>query len=62
VHTTHLGSSQTVAIQPAATTHWQLGPEARAKAGVPDNLIRYSAGIEDAQDLMDDLDNALKHA
>ncbi len=62
VHTTHLGSSQTVAIQPAATTHWQLGPEERAKAGVPDNLIRYSAGLEDAKDLMDDLDNALKHA
>lgn len=62
VHTTHLGSSQTVAIQPAATTHWQLGPEERAKAGVPDNLIRYSAGLEDAQDLIEDLDNALKHA
>jgi len=62
VHTTHLGSSQTVAIQPAATTHWQLGPEARAAAGVPDNLIRYSAGIEDAQDLIEDLDNALKSA
>jgi O-acetylhomoserine/O-acetylserine sulfhydrylase-like pyridoxal-dependent enzyme len=62
VHTTHLGSSQTVAIQPAATTHWQLGPEARAAAGVPDNMIRYSAGIEDAQDLIEDLDNALKSA
>jgi O-acetylhomoserine/O-acetylserine sulfhydrylase-like pyridoxal-dependent enzyme len=62
VHTTHLGSSQTVAIQPAATTHWQLGPEERAKAGVPDNLIRYSAGIEDAQDLIEDLDEALKSA
>jgi O-acetylhomoserine/O-acetylserine sulfhydrylase-like pyridoxal-dependent enzyme len=59
VHTTHLGSSQTVAIQPAATTHWQLGPEERAKAGVPDNLIRYSAGIEDPEDLKEDLDNAL---
>ena len=62
VHTTHLGSSQTVAIQPAATTHWQLGPEEREKAGVPDNLIRYSAGIEDAQDLIEDLDGALKKA
>jgi O-acetylhomoserine/O-acetylserine sulfhydrylase-like pyridoxal-dependent enzyme len=62
VHTTHLGSSQTVAIQPAATTHWQLGPEERAKAGVPDNLIRYSAGLEDPQDLIDDLDDALTHA
>jgi O-acetylhomoserine/O-acetylserine sulfhydrylase-like pyridoxal-dependent enzyme len=59
VHTTHLGSSQTVAIQPAATTHWQLGPEDRAKAGVPDNMIRYSAGLEDADDLMEDLDRAL---
>jgi O-acetylhomoserine/O-acetylserine sulfhydrylase-like pyridoxal-dependent enzyme len=62
VHTTHLGSSQTVAIQPAATTHWQLGPEERAKAGVPDNMIRYSAGLEDAQDLMEDLDKALSFA
>jgi O-acetylhomoserine/O-acetylserine sulfhydrylase-like pyridoxal-dependent enzyme len=62
VLTTHLGSSQTVAIQPAATTHWQLGPEARAKGGIPDNMIRYSAGIEDAQDLIEDLDNALKSA
>lgn len=62
VHTTHLGSSQTVAIQPAATTHWQLGPEERAKAGVPDNLIRYSAGLEDAQDLIEDLNNALQKA
>jgi O-acetylhomoserine/O-acetylserine sulfhydrylase-like pyridoxal-dependent enzyme len=62
VHTTHLGSSETVAIQPAATTHWQLGPEARAKAGVPDNLIRYSAGLEDEQDLIEDLDQALKFA
>lgn len=59
VHTTHLGSSQTVAIQPAATTHFQLGPEERAKAGVPDNLIRYSAGLEDAEDLIEDLDSAL---
>ena len=59
VHTTHLGSSQTVAIQPAATTHYQLGPEERAKAGVPDNMIRYSAGLEDPQDLIEDLDNAL---
>lgn len=62
VHTTHLGSSQTVAIQPAATTHWQLGPEARAAAGIPDNLIRYSAGLEDERDLIEDLDNALKSA
>jgi len=60
VHTTHLGSSQTVAIQPAATTHFQLGPEERAKAGVPENMIRYSAGLEDENDLIADLDRALK--
>jgi O-acetylhomoserine/O-acetylserine sulfhydrylase-like pyridoxal-dependent enzyme len=59
VHTTHLGSSQTVAIQPAATTHYQLGPEERAKAGVPENMVRYSAGLEDPEDLMEDLDTAL---
>ena len=61
VHTTHLGSSQTVAIQPAATTHYQLGPEERAKAGVPENMIRYSAGLEDPADLIEDLENALSH-
>jgi len=59
VHTTHLGSSQTVAIQPAATTHFQLGPEERAKAGVFENMIRLSTGLEDENDLMEDLDQAL---
>ncbi len=62
VHTTHLGSSQTVAIQPAATTHYQLGPEGRAKAGVPENMIRYSAGLEDPDDLCEDLGQALAAA
>ncbi len=59
VHTGHLGSSQTMAIQPAATTHSQMGPEERAKAGIPDNMVRYSAGLEDPEDLIEDIDGAL---
>jgi len=59
VHTGHLGSSQTMAIQPAATTHSQMGSEERAKAGIPDNMVRYSAGLEDPEDLIEDIDRAL---
>jgi O-acetylhomoserine/O-acetylserine sulfhydrylase-like pyridoxal-dependent enzyme len=59
VHTGHLGSSQTIAIQPAATTHSQMGSEERARAGVPDNMIRYSVGLEDVSDLIEDLGRAL---
>ncbi|UCF05815.1 MAG: O-acetylhomoserine aminocarboxypropyltransferase/cysteine synthase [bacterium] len=59
LHTGHLGSSQTIALQPAATTHSQLSTEEREQAGVPDNMIRYSAGLEDTDDLIEDLDRAL---
>jgi len=41
------------------TSHVELTAAERAKAGIPENLIRYSAGIEDAADLIDDLDRAL---
>ena len=57
--TTDLGKSSTIFIQPATTTHLQLGQEARGKAGITDGLIRYSAGLEDADDLIADLERAL---
>ena len=55
----NLGAVETVAGPPATTSHVELSPEERAAAGIPEALIRYSAGIEDAEDLIADLQQAL---
>ena len=43
-------------------THASMTPEARARAGIDDNLIRLSVGIEDTEDLLDDVSRALEAA
>jgi len=55
----HLGGVATTAGPPSVTSHVELTAEERARAGIPEILIRYSVGIEDAADLMADLDRAL---
>jgi cystathionine gamma-synthase len=55
----HLGGVASTAGSPAVTSHVELTAEQRARAGIPESLIRYSAGIEDAADLIGDLDQAL---
>jgi cystathionine gamma-synthase len=55
----HLGGVATTAGPPQVTSHVELNAAERAQAGIPENLIRYSAGIEDAADLIADLDQAL---
>ena len=55
----NLGSVETVAGPPSATSHVELPPEERLAAGIPEGLVRYSVGIEDPADLMADLDQAL---
>lgn len=55
----NLGAVETVAGPPATTSHVESSPEERAAAGIPEALIRYSVGIEDAQDLIADLRQAL---
>lgn len=55
----NLGAVETVAGPPATTSHVELSPEERAAAGIPEALIRYSVGIEDAVDLIADLKAAL---
>ena len=55
----NLGAVETVAGPPATTSHVELSPEERAAAGIPEALIRYSVGIEDASDLIADLKQAL---
>ncbi|TDT82004.1 cystathionine gamma-synthase [Pseudodesulfovibrio indicus] len=55
----NLGAVETIAGPPATTSHVECTREERAAMGIPESLIRYSVGIEDAADLMADLDRAL---
>jgi len=57
--TANLGDAKTTIIHPATTTHGRLTPEQRAEAGIADNLIRISVGLEDTDDLKTDLLNGL---
>ena len=59
---TSLGGTHTLVGHAASTTHRQMDPEARRAAGIADGLIRVSVGLEDAEDLMDDLSRALERA
>ncbi len=56
----NLGAVETVAGPPATTSHVESTKQERAAAGIPEALIRYSVGIEDADDLIADLRHALK--
>lgn len=56
----NLGSVETVAGPPATTSHVECTPAERAAMGIPESLIRYSVGIEDTEDLIADLDQALR--
>ncbi len=56
---THLGGSYTVWVHNATTTHGQMSSEKRISAGIPDNMIRYSVGLEGADDAIKSLEKAL---
>lgn len=55
-----LGGVETLVCHPASMTHASVPPERRAKIGLSDSLIRISAGIEDIEDLIEDLEQALQ--
>ena len=55
----NLGAVETTVGPPATTSHVECTPEERAVLGIPEGLVRYSAGIESADDLIADLDQAL---
>ena len=57
---THVADSHTCCLHPASTTHRQMNAEELLAAGVREDLIRYSCGLEDAEDLIADLDQALQ--
>lgn len=55
----NVGDAKSLVIHPASTTHSQLTSEQRASAGVPDDMVRLSVGIEDSADIIADLAQAL---
>jgi len=55
-----LGGVETLISHPASMTHASVPPETRRKIGITDGLIRLSVGIEDVEDLIADLDQALR--
>jgi O-succinylhomoserine sulfhydrylase len=58
----NLGDSKSLATHPATTTHQRLTPDQRAVQGIDDGLIRVSVGLEDVNDLIEDLEKALAAA
>ncbi|MDR3359464.1 MAG: O-acetylhomoserine aminocarboxypropyltransferase/cysteine synthase [Bifidobacteriaceae bacterium] len=61
-HVANIGDVRSLAIHPASTTHGQMSPAEQAAAGVGPGMIRLSVGLEDAADILADLDQALAAA
>jgi O-succinylhomoserine sulfhydrylase len=56
----NLGDAKSLLTHPETTTHQKLTPQARAALGISPGLLRISVGLEDSEDLCEDLDQALK--
>ena len=59
-HLANIGDAKSLVIHPASTTHQQMNADALKAAGIGEELIRLSVGLEDLSDLKGDLDQALK--
>ncbi len=59
-HLANVGDAKSLVIHPASTTHQQMSTEDLTRAGIGEDLVRLSVGLEDARDLIEDLDQALK--
>ena len=55
----HVADARTCCLHPASTTHRQMNDEELKAAGISADMVRFSCGLEDAQDLIDDIDQAL---
>jgi len=62
VRLVNIGDAKTLACHPATTTHRQLSPDELAAAGVSEDMVRLSIGIEHVDDIIADLDQALAAA
>ncbi len=60
-HAVSLGTVDTLISHPASTTHAGVTPEIKEQSGISDGLIRMSVGLENVEDIIDDLENALNH-
>jgi len=58
-HLANIGDAKSLVIHPASTTHQQLTPDEQAETGVTEDYIRLSIGLEDVEDICEDLDQAL---
>ena len=56
----NFADSKSIVTHPATTTHQRLSPEKRTELGISDGIVRVSCGLEDAQDLLNDILNALE--
>jgi O-succinylhomoserine sulfhydrylase len=56
----NIGDSRSLMTHPASTTHAGVSAETRAEMGVTEGMLRLNVGLEDPQDLIDDLDQALR--
>src|SRR3546814_3889303 len=56
----NLGDAKSIITHPATTTHQRLSPEERQRMGIGDGLLRLSIGLEDVEDVKDDLARGLK--
>jgi O-acetylhomoserine (thiol)-lyase len=61
-HLANIGDAKSLVIHPASTTHQQLTPEEQKETGVTADFIRLSIGLEDIEDIKEDIDQALKNA
>ncbi len=61
-HVANIGDAKSLVIHPASTTHSNMTEEEQLEGGITPDFIRMSVGIEDAEDLIADIDQALKKA
>jgi len=61
-HVANVGDAKSLIIHPASTTHQQLDAQGLIAAGVTEDLIRLSIGIENVEDLIEDLESAIVSA
>jgi O-acetylhomoserine (thiol)-lyase len=59
-HLANVGDAKSLVIHPASTTHYRMSDEDLKRAGIGAGTVRLSIGLEDPQDLVDDLDRALR--
>ena len=60
--TSNLGDTRTTITHPATTTHSKLSPEEREQVGITDDLIRVSVGLEHVEDIIEDVEQAIRRS